>query len=251
MSNLFQTINEFFQAVKENIAFVLQFLGIAVLIFLIAYVADRIAKKKAGIQEKVFTTRMMAMVGMFSAIAAILMLFEIPLPFLAPFFYKIDLSEVPAMIATFAFGPVAGVMVVFFKVVLNLFINSTTTVFVGEFANFMVGCSLILPAAIVYEFKKTKKNAITAMAVGTIAMTIFGSFFNAVYLLPTFSKLYGMELDALIAFGTAINPNITNVTSFVILAVAPFNLIKGIVVSIVTMIIYKPLSPIIKSRHQK
>ena len=114
----------------------------------------------------------------------------------------------------------------------------------------MVGCSLILPAAIVYEFKKTKKNAITAMAVGTIAMTIFGSFFNAVYLLPTFSKLYGMEMDALIAFGTAINPNITNVTSFVILAVAPFNLIKGVAVSLITALLYKRVSPIIKGFHK-
>ena len=249
MSNLFQTTKEFFKAVGENVGFVLQFFGIAVLIFLIAYLADKIAKKKTGIKTKVFTTRMMAMVGMFSAISAILMLFEVPLPFLAPFFYKIDLSEIPAMIATFAFGPVAGIMVVFFKVVLNLFINSTTTVFVGEFANFMVGCSLILPAAIVYEFKKTKKNAINAVIVGTLSMTVFGAVFNAFYLLPTFSKLYGMDMDALIGFGTAINPAITNVTTFVILAVAPFNLIKGVVVSLITMIIYKPLSPIIKSHN--
>ncbi len=80
-------------------------------------------------------------------------------------------------------------------------------------------------------------------------MTVFGAVFNAFYLLPTFSKLYGMDMDALIGFGTAINPAITNVTTFVILAVAPFNLIKGVVVSLITMIIYKPLSPIIKSHN--
>lgn len=95
-------------------------------------------------------------------------------------------------------------------------------------------------------FKKTKACAIGASAAGTMVMTVFGTMFNAVYLLPTFAKLYGMPLDAIIGMGTAINSHITSVTSLVIFAVAPLNLLKGGSVSLVTMLVYKKLSPILK-----
>ena len=116
----------------------------------------------------------------------------------------------------------------------------------GDLANFVIGCSLILPASILYLFKKTKKRAIAACVAGTIVMTVFGSAFNGIYLLPAFSKLFGMPLEAIIAAGAEINGSIHSVTSFVVLAVAPFNVIKGVAASTVTMLIYKPLSPIIK-----
>ena len=95
-------------------------------------------------------------------------------------------------------------------------------------------------------FKKTKKNALAASAVGTLIMTVFGTMFNAVYLLPAFSKLYGMPLDTIVGMGTAINGSITSVTSLVIFAVAPLNLLKGGSVSLITMLTYKKLSPILK-----
>jgi riboflavin transporter FmnP len=82
-------------------------------------------------------------------------------------------------------------------------------------------------------------------AAGTIVMSVFGTLFNAVYLLPTFAVMYGMPLDALIGMGTAINSNITGVYTFVAFCVAPLNLIKGTVVSILTFVLYKPLSPIL------
>ena len=110
-----------------------------------------------------------------------------------------------------------------------------------------VGCSFILPASIIYMFKKSKKNAIVACVAGTLCMTVFGSAFNAIYLLPAFSKLYGMPLDVIVGMGTAINGNITSVITLVIFAVAPMNLLKGGAVSLVTMLIYKPLSPILKA----
>jgi len=240
-------MSNFLQSVSENVLFVFQFLGIVVVLFVIAAVADKLIQKKNGIKEKSFTTRKIAIVGMFSAIAAILMIFQFSIPFIAPAFYQLDFSEVPALVATFAFGPVAGIFVEFCKILLHLVITGTTTVFVGELANFAVGCSMILPAAIIYEFKKNKKNAILSVAVGTICMTIFGTVFNAVYLLPAFAKLYGMDLNTIIGYGTAINPSIKDLTTFVIIAVAPINLLKGTLVSIITMLIYKPLSPIIKA----
>lgn len=237
--------NGLWTSVKDNVVFVLVSIGIAVALFAAAYVAEKISKKKNGDTERILSTRKIAMIGVFSAIAAVLMLFEFQVPF-APFFYELDFSEIPALIGTFAFGPVAGVMIEFCKILLKLLMKGTSTAFVGDLANFVVGCSFILPASIIYMFKKTKKNAIIASVTGTLIMTVFGSMFNAVYLLPTFATLYNMPLDAIIAIGTEINGNITNVSTLVLFAVAPLNLLKGSSVSLVTMLVYKQLSPILK-----
>ena len=205
-------------------------------------------KKKNGDTERILTTRKLTMIGMFSAIAAILMLFEIPMPF-APAFYKLDFSEIPVLIKAFAFGPVAGVMVEFCKIVLNLVMDSTTTAFVGELANFMVGCSFVLPASIVYLYKKNRKSAIISCVVGTLCLTMFGTAFNAIYLLPKFAQLYGMPLEAIVGMGTAINPAITDLTTLVLFAVAPLNILKGVSVSVITMLVYKKLSRFMKAVH--
>jgi len=115
-----------------------------------------------------------------------------------------------------------------------------------------VGCSFILPASAVYAFKKSKKNAIVACAVGTFVLTVFGTAFNAVYLLPAFAEFFGTPLDELIAMGVKAKPLVQegNIISFVAACVAPLNLIKGVSVSVVTMLIYKPLSPILKTGHR-
>ena len=136
----------------------------------------------------------------------------------------------------------------FVKILLKLCIKGTSTAFIGDLANFVVGCSLIIPASAVYSFKKTKKSAIIACIAGTLVMTVFGTAFNAVYLLPAFSKFYGMPL----AMGAEVNPLAKegSIVSFVVACVAPMNLIKGTLVSVVTLLIYKPLSPIIKTGHK-
>jgi riboflavin transporter FmnP len=110
---------------------------------------------------------------------------------------------------------------------------------VGDFANFAVGCSLVLPATILYHIRKTKGFAILGLCVGTVVLTVFGSAFNAIYLLPKFAQLYGISLDSIIALGAGINSGIHSVSTFVLLAVAPLNLIKGVGISILTMLLYK------------
>lgn len=239
-------MNNLLTLITENAIFVLEFLVIVIALVLLAYVIEKWEKKKTGNKERVLSTKKITMIGMFSAISAVLMLFEIPMPF-APSFYKLDFSEIPALITGFAFGPVAGVMVEFCKIVLKLFFKSTTTAFVGELANFAVGCSFILPASIIYLYKKNKKQAIIACGIGTVILTVFGTAFNAIYLLPKFAQLYGMPLDAIVGMGTAINPAITDVTSLVVMAVAPLNLIKGASVSVITMLVYKKLSRFMKA----
>ena len=128
--------------------------------------------------------------------------------------------------------------------------NVTSTAFVGDLANFVVGCSLVLPATIFYHAHKSKHSAIIGLAIGTLVMTVFGSAFNAVYLLPKFAQLYGIPLDTIIAMGTAIRGGVSNVSTFVLLCVAPLNLLKGAVVSVLTMLLYKRVARPLFGLHQ-
>lgn len=242
--------NGLWSTLVDNAVFALESVVIAVVLAAAAYGAEKYLKKKNQDTERILTTRKIATIGIFSAISAILMLFEFPLP-IAPSFYELDFSEIPALISAFAFGPVAGVMVEFCKIILKLFIKGTSTAFVGDLANFVIACSFILPASILYMFKKNKKTAVIACVTGTLCMTVFGSAFNGIYLLPAFSRLYGMPLETIIGMGTAINERIHGITTFVIFAVAPMNLIKGVSVSLITMLVYKPLSPVLKTASVK
>lgn len=235
--------------VMENATFVLEILAIMAALFVVAYILEKLAQKMQGIKEPVLNTRKIAMIGLFSAIAAVLMLFEFPV-FWATGNYKLDFSELPILIGGFAFGPVAAVLMEFIKILLNLCMDGTGTAFIGEFANFSVGCSFVLPASVIYRMKKTKKGAIVACVVGTIIITVFGTAFNALYLLPAFEKA-GVPIAQLIEQGMEINPFVKegNIWSFVAACVGPLNLIKGASVSIVTLLIYKRISPIIKNNR--
>ncbi|MDD2979380.1 MAG: ECF transporter S component [Hespellia sp.] len=200
------------------------------------------AKSKIGVQA-------IAQVGMLAAIATVLMLFEIPLPF-APSFYEIDFSEVPVLVGCFVMGPVAGAVIELVKIVLNFIINGTITAGVGELANFCIGCAFCVPAGIIYRKMRSRKGALVGMVTGTLLMTVVGVFLNAYLLLPTYAKAFEMPIDALIGMGTAVNPNIDSLLTFVLFAVAPFNLLKGFLVSLIVFLIYKKISPIFRM-HQK
>ncbi|MBQ2901644.1 MAG: ECF transporter S component [Agathobacter sp.] len=241
-------MSDLLKQVAENIGFVLVFVLVIIGVFALAYLAEILIQKKRGVKEKIITTRKVAMIGMFSAVAGMLMLFEFPLPMIAPPFYELDFSELPVLICGFAFGPVAGVVTEFLKVLIKLFIKSTSTAFVGDLANFVVGCTMILPATILYHLKKSKKSAIIACVVGTICMAVFGTMFNAIYLIPAFAKLYQIPLESIIAMGNAINASVNDIVTFVIICVGPLNILKGAMISILTILVYKPLSPILKGR---
>lgn len=232
---------------NATLAFVLICLGVVAGLLLLAWVFEHFRCRQ---HLRLSSPKYIATVGICSALAAVLMLLEFPLLFLAPEFYKLDFSELPVLICTFYLGPVAGVLTEFLKILLKLLFKGTSTAFVGELANFVVGCALILPATMIYHWKRTKKNALIGLAAGTLMMTVFGSFFNAVYLLPAFAQLFKIPLDVIIGMGTKINGSIRGVTSFVMLAVAPLNLIKGAAVSILTMLLYKRIEPIMFKRDK-
>ena len=237
-------MNDLIRSAKDNLSFLLVCLAIIVGIALVAWLAQRFlchsSVKATGTRRVVFT-------ALFSAVAAVLMLLEIPL-FFAPSFYKLDLSELPVLLCSFYLGPMAGVICELVKVVLKLLLKGTSTAFVGDFANFVVGCTLVLPASVIYHVRKTKKSAILGMAAGTLVMTVFGSLFNAVYLLPKFAELFGMPMEVIIGMGTKVNPAINSVSTLVLFAVVPFNLLKGVVVSILTFLLYKRLGPVLFRR---
>ena len=198
----------------------------------------------AKIQPKL-GVKALVQIGMLSAIAVVLMMFDIPLPF-APTFYKIDLSEVPVLVGCIAIGPPAEALVELVK--LNLVLTGTQTAGVGEIANFIIGCSFCVPAGLIYRRNRTRKSALIGMVTGTVLMIVIGCFVNAFVLLPTYAAAFGMPIDALVGMGTAVNSHITSLSTFVMFAVAPFNLVKGIVVSLIVFLIYKKISPIFRIR---
>ena len=222
-------------AIVENMAFV----GICILIIAALGGLAKLAERWLPEMHKVSKARRVSIVGICSALAAVLHMLDFPLVFLAPEFYKLDFSELPVMLCGFYLGPAAAVACEGIKILLKLLLKGTSTAFVGDFANFAVGCSLVLPAVIIYHVHKSRKSAMVGLLLGTIVLTVFGSAFNAIYLLPKFSQLYGLPLDAIIGMGSKINASIHDLSTFVLLAVAPLNLIKGIMISVLTLLLYK------------
>lgn len=240
-------MSKLIESAKENINFLLICLLIFLALFFVAMALEKTSLKDTV--KQVSKTRRMAYIAIFGVLGAVLMFFEVPL-FFAPSFYEIDFSEVPVLITTFYLGPVAGVTTELLKIILKLLLKGTSTAFVGDFANFFIGCSFVLPASIVYHTRKSKKSAVAGMALGTLCMTVFGSAFNAFYLIPTYSRLFGMPLEAIVGMGTAVNANINSVTTLVLFAVVPFNLLKGVLVSIITYLLYKRVEKILVVREQ-
>lgn len=141
-------------------------------------------------------------------------------------------------------GPVSGIIMEAIKIVLKILLKGTTTGYVGELANFCIGCCLVVPAGIIYKFKKSKKGAFIGIVVGIVLMAVAGAILNYYVMLPFYEKF--MPLEAIIEEGAKVNPIIKDKWSFVWVAVAPFNVFKGIIVGIVTGILYKRISTFIK-----
>ena len=191
------------------------------------------------------SARNIALMGMLGAMAALLMFFEIPLVFLAPNFYKLDFSEIPVMVGTFALGPAAGALIEAVKILIKLLIKPTTTGGVGELANFVVGCAMAVPAGLLYRAHKNKKTAVRSLLLGTLSMTVLGVVMNALVMLPFYSKF--MPMETIISLGAKVVPAVNSVWTFCLFCVGPFNLFKGLVISLITFLLYKRVSPLIHS----
>lgn len=186
-------------------------------------------------------------ITLLGVLAFIIMFLELPLP-MFPEFLKIDVSDVPALMAGFALGPLAGVLVELLKNVLHLL--RTSTVGVGELANFLIGVSLVVPSAIIYKRDKSRKNAIIGLLVGIVCMAIMGGLANYFILIPFYEKVMGFPVDAIVGMSAAVNGAIKDLPTLILYAIVPFNLIKGLVVSAVTVALYKYISPLLHKKHQ-
>lgn len=201
---------------------------------------NRKLNKEFARQSKI-SVRMLTMAAMLSAVSFIMAYIEFPVPF-SPSFARMDLSDFPALVGAFAFGPVAGVLIELVKNVLQLF--STSTGGVGELANFLMGASFVFTAGLIYKRNKNKKNAWIGCIAGSIVMGIAAAFTNYFILLPLFEQF--MPIDQLIAsFGEFI-PYIRTKLDVVLFNAFPFNLLKGLVISVFTILVYKRLSPVLK-----
>lgn len=198
-------------------------------------------------QRKRPYTRVITRIAILSAVATVLMALKAPLWFTPPF-YKMEISEAAVLIGAFALGPSAGVVIELIKVLLNFLIDGTVTAGVGELANFIMGCSFILPAALIYKFNKSIRSAVIGMIAGIISLIVVSSLLNYYLLLPLYGKVFGIPMESLVKMGTEKNPSITDIKTFILLAVVPFNLIKGLLSSVITFLLYKRISPILHVR---
>ena len=193
-------------------------------------------------KSKIFTTNNLVKMSILSVFGFVLMVIDFPLP-IFPGFLKIDLSDVPPLIGGFALGPVAGVIIQLMKNILH-FMTKSSTGGVGEISNFITGTAYVLPAAIIYHYKKDRKHAIIGTLVGTATMTVLGGMSNYYLVIPFYSKI--MPIESIIKMGTVINTKIVDVKTLVIYGVSPFNIFKGLLIAFITLLIYKRISPILK-----
>ena len=193
-------------------------------------------------QRKHMSTRELTTVAILAAIAAVLFMLEIPIVL----FYKLDLSNLPVLLGTFALGPWAGTAVLAVKSVLGLM--HTTSQGVGELADFIMGFCMILPAGLIYAHGKSRKGAVVGMAVGSVCATVAGVVTNLLLLIPFYGVVYNLPVETIVGMGQQLVPAIDSLWMFVLLITAPFNLLKWIVISVMGALIYKPLSPLLHGR---
>ncbi|ATW28288.1 ECF transporter S component [Candidatus Formimonas warabiya] len=177
-----------------------------------------------------------------AALSFLIMLIEFPLPFMPPFM-QIDLSEIPALLTAFSLGPGAGVLVELIKNILHLLKSQTAGI--GELANFVVGIALVIPAGLIYKWNKSKKGAFLALVVGVVIMAAVASVFNYFVLLPLYARVLGFSTDAVISLGKQANHLIVDLKTLIAYGIIPFNIIKGFIVSVIVLVVYKRLSPVL------
>ena len=195
--------------------------------------------------KKVLTTKHLTMIAMFSAISAVLMVFEIQLPF-SPSFVKFDFSDLPVMLGGFLIGPFAGGIIVFMKILLHFLLNGTTSFFVGDLSNLLLTLSFVLPASFIYQQKKTKKTTIQGLLVSIICTSLLAIIFNLFLIFPLYLKVLNLKMVDLINMIHVVNPLVKDVFTMIVFSLLPFNLFKYSIVSMITMLSYKKLSILFK-----
>lgn len=186
--------------------------------------------------------RQLTVTALMGAMSAVLMFIQLPVPMFMPSFIKFDLSELPALIASFAIGPLSGACVCLIKNIINLF--STSTGGVGELSNFILGCAFVVPAGLIYKAKKTKTTAIIGALSGSVFMALLSVVSNYFIVYPIYTNF--MSMDAIIGMYKALNPNVNSLMDALVMFNMPFTFVKGLTSTLLTLAVYKYISPILK-----
>lgn len=192
--------------------------------------------------------RNMTVTAMLSAVAAVLMFFDFSLPMFIPGFVKMDISELPALLAAFSMGPVSGVVVCLVKNILAAIFHGSTGG-IGEVCNFLLGAAFVGSAGVIYKYKKTRMGAVIAALVGSVVMAVISVPVNYFLSYPVYSAMFG-GLDLIIDAYSALRPSVNGLLECLLIFNMPFTLVKGLIVSLITFLIYKPLSPVLHGRNR-
>lgn len=201
-------------------------------------------RRRRGMREKSRErTKWIAKTGILSAAAIILMYLEFNIP-LMPVFLKFDFAEIPALLGAFAMGPWTGLIIEFIKNLSHLPFSHTA--FIGELSNFIICGSFVFVAGLLYRGHKTKKRAILSLVIGSLVMTLFGVVVNYYINLPFYARMMGFDLEAIIGAARAVgNTLVTDMRSLLTFVFVPFNIFKGAVISLLVMLMYKKISPLL------
>lgn len=197
---------------------------------------------------KVKNTRFIAVTGVLSALSFILMLLEFSVP-LMPEFIKFDFSDLPAIIGSFSMGPAYGAIICFVKNLLHLTVSSTAGI--GELSNFLIGCVYAVTAGIIYKYKKTRTGAVTASFAASAAAAVFCILSNRLLVYPLYGTVLGLSNDVILSMYRTVMPSISDLTTAILIFNAPFTLVKGLADSVITLLIYKKISPLLKGKSSK
>ena len=192
--------------------------------------------------KKNLSTQYLTRIAVLTALASILFMIEIPIVA----FYKLDLSNLPVLLGAFSMGPGAGLAILLLKSVIGML--HSTSMYVGELADFIMGAAMVLPAALIYKANKTRKGALIGMVVGTVTMIVVAVLVNWQIMIPFYMNAYGMPMEAVIGMATAAVPFVNTEWELLMYVTAPFNLLKGVVLSLLTYVMYKRLSPLLHVR---
>lgn len=193
---------------------------------------------------KSMTTKNLAMIGMLAALGAVFMVFRFPIPFLPPFL-SFDLALIPELIGGFALGPWNAFAIIIVRVLIQLIINGSNSMFTGELQSILLSLAFIMPASIYYLKHKTRKDALIGMLVGIMTCTVIAVFTNLYLIIPFYIALYQMDMSSIIAMCHEVNPAISSVEGMVLMGIIPFNLIKTGINGVITFLVYKKISPLI------
>ena len=196
-------------------------------------------------QNSTSKVRVLTGTAMLGAVAAVLMYLEFPIPIM-PAFVKLDVSELPALIASFAYGPVSGILVCLIKNLIKL--PSTSTAAVGELFNFVMGALFVGVAGLIYKRNKTRKGAIVGALLGALVMAVVSVPYNYFIVYPAYVVMYHLPLDAIIGMYQAINPDVNGLLACLLVFNLPFTFVKGALDAALCFLVYKPLSPILHGR---